>query len=587
MSFRLKTILGVALIEAVLLSLLIVSVLNFLHDSHEAQMQRYSRATASSFAVMTADAVLAMDLARLESFAQEIIRNPGVSYSRIRDAEGFELAEAGSKSLLALPFHEDRNLTDVDDGNFDVSAPIMVAGESFGQVEIGLKVDNIQAIFAQTKLWSLSIASGEMVLVALFSLLLGTYLTRQLAFLKEGASRLSAGDLGYQIPVRGTDELAQTARAFNEMSQSLQTRTEQLAAVFALSPDGFMSLDSQGKVRLANPALCEMLGVKAADLVGHSQAEIEQKLVALSREENPFTGLQDVLSRTRVDADRPPEQVLFSVKGPPARVIQVMARTGDLTEVALLLHFRDVSREHEVDRMKSEFLSAAAHELRTPMASIYGFSELLMSNEFDEAGRRELLGIVYDQSALLVRIINELLDLARIEARAGKDFKRQDVNLSELVKRTLDGFAPAEQSRFSVTEPDDGYADWLEVDADPDKLRQALGNIVSNACKYSAAPQPVRLAFVFSRQNTRKQVGIQVIDQGMGMTPAQLERVFERFWRADASGQVPGTGLGMSLVKEIIELHHGHVEVQSTLNVGTTVTLWLPVRESAPGLPQA
>lgn len=578
MSFRLKTILGVALIEAVLLTVLIASVLNFLHDSHEAQMQRYSQATSTSFAAMTADAVLAMDLARLDSFAQELIRNPGVAYARIRDADGFELAEAGPTTLLQKPFEVERNLAEASDGVFDVSAPIRVAGEDFGRVEIGLKVDDIQAIFAQTKFWSLSIASGEMVLVALFSLLLGTYLTRQLAFLKAGAGRLEAGELGYQIPVRGTDELAQTARAFNRMSQSLQTRSEQLAAVFALSPDGFLSLDSQGVVRLANPALCEMLGVVEADLVGHVHAEIEQRLRALSHADKPFTSLQDVLERTRLAASRTPEQVLFSVKGPPVRVLQVMARTGTQTEVALLLHFRDVSREHEIDRMKSEFLSAAAHELRTPMASIYGFSELLMHNEFGEAERRELIGIVYDQSALLVRIINELLDLARIEARAGKDFKRRGLNLRDLVKQTVEGFAPAEQSRFTLTWPGKADTDSLWVEADPDKLRQALGNILSNACKYSGSAQPVALSFVFSDAEAGKQVGIRVADQGMGMTPAQLERVFERFWRADASGQVPGTGLGMSLVKEIIELHHGHVEVQSTFNVGTTVTLWLPVR---------
>jgi signal transduction histidine kinase len=576
LSFRAKTILGVAAIEAVLLGLLIASALDFMRDSHESQMRRYAQATVSSFAALTADAVLAFDLARLNSFARELVANPGIAYARIRDADGRDLAEQSERGQLRQAFKPDTTLEGVTDGIYDTSAPILVAGERYGQVEVGIRVDDLQEIFAQTRFWTLSIAGGEMVLVALFSLALGTYLTRQLAHLKQGAGRLAAGELGYQIPVQGGDELAATATAFNAMSQRLRTRTDQLSGVFALSPDGFLSLDSRGVVALVNPALCHMLGVAEDQLLGCRRDEVERLLAALTTAENPFTGLDDILARTQPEGDATPARVIFEVRGPPRRSLQVQARTGQQQDVAILLHFRDVSHELEVDRMKSEFLSAAAHELRTPMASIFGFSELLLHQDFSDARRKELLGIVHDQSALLVRIVNELLDLARIEARAGKDFKRQDLDALDFVQRALEGLPPEDRPRFSFAPAPASLPSTLRVFADPDKLRQAFSNILSNAGKYSAPTSPVTVSLVEETSPARPMVGLRVEDRGVGLTPEQQARMFDRFWRADTSGQTPGTGLGMSLVKEIVELHDGRVEIQSRPGEGTRVTLWLP-----------
>jgi len=221
MSFRLKTILGIALIEAVLLAILVASIMRFLRDSNELQLQRYAQVTSASFAAMTKDALLGMDLARLGSFAQELIRNPGISYARIKDSNGQVLAQAGSSLLLGRPFYEDKRLDEVEDNTYDVSSEINAAQVNFGRVEIGIDVSHIKNIFAEAQRWSVGIALGEMALVGLFSLALGTYLTRQLAHMAKGANHLSRGELGYQIPVYGKDELAITSVAFNAMSRQL------------------------------------------------------------------------------------------------------------------------------------------------------------------------------------------------------------------------------------------------------------------------------------------------------------------------------------------------------------------------------
>jgi signal transduction histidine kinase len=219
--------------------------------------------------------------------------------------------------------------------------------------------------------------------------------------------------------------------------------------------------------------------------------------------------------------------------------------------------------------MKSEFLSHAAHELRTPMASIYGFSELLLEMELDEPTRRDLLETIHRQTRWLVDIINELLDLARIEARQGKDFKIEDVALKPLLQDTL-GDLSFDLERWPVTL--DLTPELGSVRADPAKLRQALVNLLNNAQKYSPEGGAIQVAIV----TKPGKLGVAVSDHGIGLSADQVKRIGERFWRADTSGKIPGTGLGMAIVKEIMQHHGGYVDVSSQPGAGTTVTLWLP-----------
>ncbi|MEI7612580.1 MAG: HAMP domain-containing sensor histidine kinase [Betaproteobacteria bacterium] len=235
--------------------------------------------------------------------------------------------------------------------------------------------------------------------------------------------------------------------------------------------------------------------------------------------------------------------------------------------------------------MKSEFLATAAHELRTPMASIFGFSEILLTQEFDEDRRHEFLSIIHKQSKLMASILNELLDLARIEERRGKDFVFQATDVQALVNEVVDGFKlPEGRSAPTLLMP----TETLFIMADQKKAQQAIINVLSNAFKYS--PEDGEICVTIERAvidaigdaDTRAlsdMVTIRILDHGIGMTPEQLERVFQRFYRADTSGKIPGTGLGMSITKEIINLHHGVIDISSQISYGTVVTLKFPVAQ--------
>lgn len=372
----------------------------------------------------------------------------------------------------------------------------------------------------------------------------------------------------YQLQLE--DLVEQRTREVNE-------RSAQLDAIFTLSPDGFVSFDRQGRVNFVNDAFLRMTGLASAALIGLHETAFSETLVRRSLVSASFPGVAALrAARRKIDegsGDASGRRQLFELAAPASRVLEVSLRLSDAAQVSQILYFRDVTHETEVDRMKSEFLSTAAHELRTPMASIFGYSELLRVKEFDAPKRQEILATISRQSALMSSIINELLDLARIEARRGKDFVLERATLQDIVTDAVasykppEGRQPPEQEAASMPMP---------VNVDRSKMQQALLNILSNAYKYSPAGGAVHIGFRTVQTDGVPRVGVQVRDQGIGMNSEQLSRVCERFYRADASGKIPGTGLGMSIVKEIVELHGGEVELSSAPGAGTTVTLWLP-----------
>ncbi|RDH90446.1 MAG: hybrid sensor histidine kinase/response regulator [endosymbiont of Seepiophila jonesi] len=227
MSFRLKTILGIAGIEAILLSILVWSGLNFLRQSNEEQLIEHASTTATLFATTTKNAVLSTDLASLESFVQEILRNPGVVYARVMDNETV-LAEGGDPELLSRSFADDIKLEDVSDLVFDTHAEIVENSILFGRVEVGISTNRITEGMKKARNRAMTIAGIEMALTALFSLMLGLYLTRQLKELRDASRQLADGSLEHRIQVQGRDELAQTSIAFNKMTEKLQANEQAL-----------------------------------------------------------------------------------------------------------------------------------------------------------------------------------------------------------------------------------------------------------------------------------------------------------------------------------------------------------------------
>lgn len=353
----------------------------------------------------------------------------------------------------------------------------------------------------------------------------------------------------------------------------LSEHSAQLDAIFALSPDGYVAFDHRRLVKYVSPAFTTLTGLTAAEVIGLDELAFSHKLAALCLPEARFQGLAALRSAAHTGLDREPRQVfeLKQAAGAAAgrRVLRMSLRESQDQSVSQILSLRDISHETAVERMKSEFLSTAAHELRTPMSGIFGFAEVLLTEQLSEAERKEFLEIIYRQSKLMASILNELLDLARIEALQGKDFVFEVVPVQVLIDDVVRGLKlPKDRVPPTMTLP----AEPAFLRADQKKAQMALLNVLSNAYKYSAPGQPVHIAV----QSLPGQVAIHITDQGVGMTAEQAGRVGERFYRADTSGKVSGTGLGMSIVKEIMALHFGSMEICSAPAEGTTVSLIFP-----------
>ena len=353
----------------------------------------------------------------------------------------------------------------------------------------------------------------------------------------------------------------------------IMDRQEQLNAVLELSPDGFVSFDKNLCVKFVNPAFHQMMGFPGLQLEGLEEHDFSAWLASRCDPTARFSGVEAL--RVLAHDDAAAGQQTIELHDPGKRVLQVQIRLSNVGSVSQILCFRDITHETEVESMKSEFLATAAHELRTPMASIYGFAEVLLSQDEDPDLRKEFLGIIHRQSKLMVQILNELLDLARIEARRGKDFQFKRVALRDLLADLIRAFqVPVGRASPELFAPD--YP--IYVLADSGKLRQALLNVISNAYKYSPDGGPVLVRVEAQDPGPQgAKVCIHISDHGIGMTADQASKVFTRFYRADTSGKVPGTGLGMSITEEIVAHHKGSLAIVSSLGHGTQVSMTLPM----------
>lgn len=419
--------------------------------------------------------------------------------------------------------------------------------------------------------------------------------TQEMAVLGLELDDLPAHDATAELMlVRRSAQLAQ-----DELRAALdraQRQCEDHATMLQLAAGGVLYFDSQGSLAHCNAALERILELPRAELVGLSLARmdevlqcsmvgveplprvLEQLTEEVRRPVSPRYG--NLLPQGLVPAEMPTRTVQLAL--PDRKFVRIGAQAG--RDGAVIFSFSDITRETEIDRMKSDFLATAAHELRSPMVSVIGFTELLLTRPYGQEKQRDMLDTVHRQANVLVGLVNELLDLSRIEARRGQDFEVRRCRLLPVIEQAAATLLiPNEQRKVRLGFEADGSGDaahrWAqaEICVDPEKLGLALSNVLSNAFKYSPQGGDVQIWVRSADLDGRPAVAIDVVDQGIGMTREQMARLFERFWRADPNGPIPGTGLGLCLVKEIVELQEGRVDVDSMPGRGTRVSMTLPL----------
>jgi len=332
--------------------------------------------------------------------------------------------------------------------------------------------------------------------------------------------------------------------------------------------DGIIVTSIDDCILLFNRSAEEILGQREVDVAGQPVAAVlqDQHLVDFVA-----SALREDDSRSEVLDLEITHAVLRECRSYQARVFVGKGEEGEKRGGITLL--RDVTREREADRIKNEFISVAAHELRTPLTTILGFSELLNQKaDYSEAQRREFLSYIHQKAVVLARIVDDLLDLSRIESGRPIFLQCAPCDVRVLAQSLVEQYQREVPARnFEVQFP----AQLPMVWADPGKIQQVLENLISNAVKYSAEGDWIRVSARIGEESCQ----IQVTDSGIGMTAEQVNRVFDKFYRANPSDSaVRGLGLGMSIVHSIITAHSGAIQVESEPGQGTTVRFSLPIQ---------
>ncbi len=389
-----------------------------------------------------------------------------------------------------------------------------------------------------------------------------------------GDRKLSPPRIRERVPVETgslSQQLEKLRQAFHGSSKKVPSPScggqalgpGEVEAILNSAGSGILILDSQGRTIYHNAKLRQMF---CAD---GQRVEIDQSrddwLCSL---EARATGCIFQTLMAQEAAEHQAEwsfaqrdfEVFGTRVGPPG---------GKTSRVVLV--FEDITSKLEIDRMKNNFVSTAAHELLTPLTAILGYAELLSEQQLPESVQKEGLGIIQEKAEVLSRLVDDLLDTSRIEAGQRLELTLERIDLAEVLRcsvRSCQRPGASNPVRLVVS---DGP---LLLLADRRRMEQVIDNLLSNATKYSFAGAPIEI----NAGRVGEELQLTVTDQGRGMNSDQVARVFEIFYRADRSDTAPsGIGMGLGLARYLVEAHDGSLEIESKPGKGTRVCFKLPL----------
>ena len=337
---------------------------------------------------------------------------------------------------------------------------------------------------------------------------------------------------------------------------------------------GVLVVGADSRVRLMNSAARHMFGISADDGTGKPLSQVIEDEAVHELIRSCLSGNSEATAELSVFS---PEERIYQV--------QTACLTSDNGDVAgVIATFNDITELRSVERMKSEFVSTVSHELRTPLTSIKGFIRTLLDDTdgyYDRDTQMEFYNIIDAECDRLVRLISDLLNLSRIESGRALDLVLSEFDLAEVINQVVESQRSyTHRHEFEIIVQDD----LSNFTADRDKIDQILTNLLSNAIKYS----PDGGKITVHARDVGDNVAVSISDEGIGVPEEQISRLFTRFHRVDSrdSRKQYGTGIGLHLVKHLVEAHKGEVSVESELGAGSTFTFVLPrglSRDDVPG----
>jgi PAS domain S-box-containing protein len=348
-------------------------------------------------------------------------------------------------------------------------------------------------------------------------------------------------------------EIRRTTASLQKRAQISEAERSRLEAVFNNIHDSVMIMDKENRVLLVNPAMCRTFGLDDKTVIGKPVLDV----VA-------HPDLRALLTRTNNNDPLQYHEVSFA----DGRVGN--AQLTDIHEIGRALTMQDITYLKEMDRMRSEFVHTVSHDLRSPLTSVIGYTELVERAGTLNDIQRDFLARIQGSVQQITGLINDLLDIGSMEA--GFDTRREFIQLEGILRYTLDMLQGQIKSKQLTVNTDVGPA-LPALRANPIRLRQVMDNVVGNAIKYSFPNGEIDISI----RAEGEQIILKVTDAGPGIPVADQPRIFDKFYRGSNIAEVEGSGLGLAIVKTIVESHQGRIWVESIEGKGSSFFIVLPV----------
>ena len=451
----------------------------------------------------------------------------------------------------------------------DVSERYIVSGASIPEQQGTVVLyQSFEAIHDTTR-WTTHIvllsAFIAFILTTFFAFFLSTRITRPLRQMKEAAFELSKGNFDARIPVKQNDEIGQLSTAFNQMGRQLKYNVElikqekeQLSSILTSMTDAVITFNTDHTILLSNPQ---------AEKVLQKWSFINQNPNELLPPEIIHMLEHAVSFAEEVNAELELGGRFFVVTISP-----LYSKNSIRGAVAVL---RDMTEQHQLDKLRSDFIANVSHELRTPISMLQGYSEAILDGVPETVeDNHEMVKIIHDESQRMGRLVTDLLDLARMESGHMRLYK-SDMIIVSFLNRMCNKFSQvAKDSNVHLSVDSNGW-DTLHVQADEDRIEQVFTNLIDNAIRHT--PDGGRVTLMIEKYP--KTVALSVVDTGSGIPEEDLPYVFERFYKADKARTrgKSGTGLGLAIAKNITESHGGTISAKRGESEGTIFTCILPL----------
>jgi two-component system sensor histidine kinase ResE len=430
-------------------------------------------------------------------------------------------------------------------------------------------MQSLQAMQGTTRFTSryiLLAAAIAIILTTIFAFFLSTRITSPLRKMKEAAFEAARGKFDTKVPILTQDEIGELATALNQMGRQLKfnmnalsQEKEQLASILSSMVDGVITFNRDGTILITNPPAERFL----------QNWYYEQGDPKNDTEEVPSKVME--LFQMAVNTEQ--EQIGdISIQGRFWVIIVSPLYNNKFIRGAVAV-VRDMTEERQLDKLRKDFIANVSHELRTPISLLQGYSEAIVDDiAQSEEEKKEMARVIYDESLRMGRLVNELLDLARMEA-GHIQLNIEKIEIEPYIERIIRKFQGIAKDKEILLQSDlNNIEKYFSFDGD--RIEQVLTNLIDNAIRHT----PEKGFIQVTGKSDDKGLLVEVFNNGSSIPEEDLPFVFERFYKADKArtrGR-SGTGLGLAIVKNIIEGHKGHVSVQSKEGHGTTFSFFIP-----------